>query len=91
LPWMATVSLKWKEAKRDGSSKFWYQLIDINKQIEWFPGFEPVLTDDQIKQAFYDAMPVTWRDSYVNSGKVLQDSTMAEVAGYFWSQENNAN
>jgi hypothetical protein len=60
-----------------GVQNFWYHLLDINKQIEWLPGFEPALTDDQIKQAFYDAVPVTWRDRYVHSGKFFQDSTKA--------------
>jgi hypothetical protein len=41
---------------------FWYPLHELNKHIEWLPGTEPVLTDNQIKQAFYDAMPEAWKD-----------------------------
>jgi hypothetical protein len=88
--WLQSLQTETKPREM-GVQKFWYRLIDINKQIEWLPGFEPVLTDDQIKQAFYNAMPVTWRDRYVHSGKVFQESKMAEVAQYFRSQENNAN
>jgi hypothetical protein len=31
---------------------FWYQIRDINKQIEWLPGSVPVSTDEdqQLKQ-----------------------------------------
>jgi hypothetical protein len=70
---------------------FWYQIHDINKQIEWLPGSEPVLTDNQLKQSFYDAMPETWKNRYVNSGSVFEDSTFAQVAEYFRCQESNAN
>jgi hypothetical protein len=88
--WLQSLRTE-KKTREMGTQNFWYRLIDINKQIEWLPGFEPVLNDDQIKQAFYDAMPLTWKTFFVNAGKVLQESTMAEVARYFKNQENNAN
>jgi hypothetical protein len=88
--WLQSLRTE-KKTREMGTQNFWYRLIEINKQIEWLPGFEPVLNDDQIKQAFYDAMPATWKTCFVNSGKVLQDAPMAEVARYFKTQENNAN
>jgi hypothetical protein len=53
--------------------------------IEWLPGSEPVLTDNQIKQAFYDAVLETWKDHYyVHSGFSFEGgSTMAQVVKYF--------
>jgi hypothetical protein len=70
---------------------FWYRLRELNKHIEWLPGSEPVLTDNQVKQAFYDAMPETWKDRYVHSGSSFEGSTMAQVVKYFRDQESNAN
>jgi hypothetical protein len=76
---------------------FWNRIREINKHIEWLPGSEPVLTDDQLQQSFYDAMPETWKvpetwkDRYVDSGSVFEDSTFAEVVQYFRRQESNAN
>jgi hypothetical protein len=49
------------------------------------------LTDNQLKQSFYDAMPETWKDRYVASGSVFEDSAFAQVAEYFRNQESNAN
>jgi hypothetical protein len=80
-----------KKPREMGVQKFWYRLIDINKQIEWLPGFEAVLTDYQIKQAFYDAMPATWKERYVSSASSFEASTMAQVVRYFRDQESNAN
>jgi hypothetical protein len=80
-----------KKPRDMGVQAFWYRLRELNKQIEWLPGSEPVLTDDQIKQAFYDAMPETWKDRYVYSGSSFEGSTMAQVVKYFRDQESNAN
>jgi hypothetical protein len=80
-----------KKPREMNVKTFWYPLRDINKQIEWLPGSELVLTDDQLKQSFYEAMPETWKDRYVTSGSVFEDSTFAQVAEHFCRQESNAN
>jgi hypothetical protein len=70
---------------------FWHWICDINKQIEWLPGTKLVLTDDQLKQSFYDAMPETWKDHYVDSWSVFEDSTFAQAVWYFCHQESKSN
>ena len=41
---------------------FKYELQARNGYIEWLPGNEPALNDDQIKQALHDAMPPSWKE-----------------------------
>jgi hypothetical protein len=36
-------------------------------------------------------MPEAWKNCYVNSGSIFEDSTFAQVAEYFRNQESNAN
>jgi hypothetical protein len=47
------------------------------------------LTNNEVKQAFYDAMPVVWRDRFVASGTSMNVAT-AEMVRYFRNQENAA-
>ena len=36
---------------------FYYRLREMNGYVQWMPGNEPELNEDQLKQAFFDAMP----------------------------------
>jgi hypothetical protein len=69
---------------------FWYKLREINTYIEWLPGEEPALNEQQLKQAFHDAMPPTWRERFANAGNSLNGMTMAQVAQYFRGHESQA-
>ena len=47
---------------------FSYALRKLNGYIEWLPGTAAKLTGDQLMQAFFDAMPASWRDKFVSAG-----------------------
>ena len=52
------------------------------------PGDEMMLSEEQLKQAFYDAMPNTWRERFLSAGKTVHDNSFAEVVHYFCQQES---
>jgi len=69
---------------------FYYRLRELNAYVEWLPGTEPPLTDNQLKQAFYDAMPNSWRERFIGAGHSNLTMSMAELIRYFRLQENLA-
>ena len=69
---------------------FYYRLRELNAYIIWMPGHELPLSEEQIKQAFYDAMPTTWRERYINAGKSVHAEDIAQLVRYFQQQENIA-
>lgn len=69
---------------------FWYKLREFNSYIDWIPGNEPALNEQQVKQALHDAMPPTWRERFANAGNSLAGMTMAQVVQYFRKQEDQA-
>ena len=69
---------------------FWYKLREVNTYIDWLPGNEPALNDNQLRQAFHDAMPPTWRERFTNAGNSIATLTMAETVRYFRTQEHHA-
>jgi hypothetical protein len=54
------------------------------------PGNETSLNEEQIKQAFYDAMPSTWRKRYIQAGHLSVLMTIAQLLRYFCQQEHLA-
>jgi transposase InsO family protein len=69
---------------------FYYRLREINGYVEWLPGAEDSLNEDQLKQAFYDSMPPTWRERFVQAGHSSSAMTLAQVLRYFRQQESLA-
>ena len=69
---------------------FYYRIRELNTYIIWMPGSESPLNEEQIKQAFYDAMPVTWRERYINAGKSIHVDDIAQIVRYFYQQETLA-
>ena len=69
---------------------FWYKLREFNSYVDWIPGNEPALNEQQVKQAFHDAMPPTWQERFANAGNSLVGMTMAQVVQYFRKQEDQA-
>jgi hypothetical protein len=47
---------------------FYYRPCKISGYVEWLPGIEDSLNEDQLKQALYDSMPPTWRERFVQAG-----------------------
>jgi hypothetical protein len=58
--------------------------------VALLPGTDAPLTNEQLKQAFYDGMPTTWKERFVNSGSRFNQMTNAEIVRYFRSQESQA-
>lgn len=69
---------------------FSYRLRELNEYVTWMPGEEPALTENQLQQAFYDAMPQAWRDRFIGAGHSNATMTMPQVQRYFRLQENLA-
>ena len=66
---------------------FYYRLREINDYVIWMPGNELSLTEEQLKQAFYDAMPATWKERFLTAGKSVHSDTFAQIVRYFRQQE----
>jgi hypothetical protein len=62
----------------------------LNGYIGWLPGNETSLNEEQLKQAFYDAMPSTWRERYIQAGHSSVSMTIAQLLRYFRQQEHLA-
>jgi hypothetical protein len=73
-----------------GVQAFYYRLIELNGAVSLLPGTDAPLTDDQLKQAFYDGMPASWKERFVNSGSLFSQMTRAEIIRYFRNQEKQA-
>jgi hypothetical protein len=58
---------------------FYYCLRELNGYINWLPGNETSLNEEQIKQAFYDSMPSTWRERYIQAGHSSVPMTIAQL------------
>ena len=53
-------------------------------------GTKPKLNDQQLKQAFHDAMPPTWRDRFANAGNTVTTLSMPQLLQYFRTKEEQA-
>ena len=69
---------------------FYYRLIELNGYAFWMPGEELSLSHLEIKQAFYDGMPPTWRERFVQAGKSQSQVQQADLIRYFQLQERLA-
>ena len=69
---------------------WFYRLRELNSYVELLPGDEPALTDGQLKEAFYNSMPQTWKDRFEAAGKSKPHMTIAEIVRYFRTQESSA-
>ena len=62
---------------------FYYRLREFNKYVLWLPGNEQSLSDPQLKQAFYDAMPAVWKECLIMVGKSAHMMNQPELLKYF--------
>jgi hypothetical protein len=74
-----------------GVQSYWYKMRELNGYVPWMLGNKEPLEEEEIKQAFHDAMPEKWRDRYTAAGKTITSESMAEVVQYFRLQERKAN
>ena len=69
---------------------FYYCLVELNGYVGWLPGDELPLTPVSIKQAFYDGMPPTWRERFIQAGHSQPLANQAALSRYFQMQEKLA-
>lgn len=69
--------------------QLWYLMRELNSYVEWLPGNETPLNEDELRQAFYNAMPTVWCDRLIASGQSSNNS-MTQLVHFFCCQENNA-
>jgi hypothetical protein len=48
---------------------FHCRLRKVNGCVEWMPGTEPRLNKGQMKQAFFNSMPTSWRVQFESAGR----------------------
>jgi hypothetical protein len=70
---------------------FFSRLLELNAMVSLLPGDEEPLTDIQIKKAFYDGMPTTWKEKFVSAGTHLHQLTRNNVVRYFRELESLSN
>ena len=69
---------------------FWYKMMEINSCVEWFPGHEPQLTQDQLKVAFIEGMPAPWKDRFRTAGHSIQTTDVTTALHFFRLQQGQA-
>lgn len=72
------------------TQEFWYRLRELNTQGQWLPGAAAALTDDEIRQAYYNGMPAAWKYWFLTAGHSVEHQTIAQLARYFRVQEKQA-
>jgi hypothetical protein len=60
---------------------------ELNDYVDWLPGHEPKLTEDQFNLAFYTGMQLKWKERYVNGGKSIQHDKWQSPLRYFRNQQ----
>jgi hypothetical protein len=65
--------------------------LELNDAVELLAGEEEPLTERQLKKAFYDGMPSTWKDRFLSSGESFAKMTRNQMVRYFRDQETLAN
>ena len=58
--------------------------------VDWLPGNMPVLTDEEIKQAYHDRMPNPWIEWLAATGRTVPIETLQTLRVYFGQQETLA-
>ena len=55
--------------------------------VELLPGTKPKLSEEQLKQSFYDGMPSAWKEKFVSGGSNYDTMNLPELTQYFRTQE----
>jgi hypothetical protein len=66
---------------------FHHPLREVNGYVEWMPGTEPHPNKGQIKQAFFDSVPTSWRERFESAGHSNSSMTVVQILHCFTQQE----
>jgi hypothetical protein len=58
-------------------------LHELNHQVDWLPGNDLPLTEDQLHQAFFDSMPTVWKELFENAGRSVHNIARADLLRFF--------
>ena len=59
----------------------------LNGVPDWLPGHMPVLTAEELKQAYHDRMPNPWIEQLAATGRTVPEETMNTLQAYFSQQK----
>ena len=62
----------------------------LNGMADWLPGQMPVLTAEELKQAYHDRMPNPWIERLAATGRTVPEEMMNTLRAYFSQQETLA-
>ena len=54
---------------------------------DWLPGHMPILTEEELKQAYHDRMPNPWIERLAATGHTVPGETLQALRSYFAQQE----
>jgi hypothetical protein len=69
---------------------YYIRLHELNCQVDWLPGNDFPLTEDQLHQAFFDGMPTAWKERYKNTGRCVHTTPQAKLHRFFQMQQKAA-
>jgi hypothetical protein len=67
-----------KPRKMDVQTYFSH-LQELNSHVNWLPGNRLPPTKDQLNQAFFDGMPITWKEHFQNAGRSVRNIARADL------------
>ena len=62
----------------------------LNGVADWLPGHMPILTAEELKQAYHDRMPSPWIEWLAATGRTVPGESMNSLRAYFSQQETLA-
>jgi hypothetical protein len=58
--------------------------------VSWLPSNDLPLTEDQLNQAFFDGMPITWKERFQNASCSVCNIACADLIRFFRMQQKAA-
>ena len=62
----------------------------LNNVADWLPGHMPILTEEELKQAYHDRMPNAWTEWLAATGRTVPGESLQSLRSYFVQQETLA-
>ena len=59
----------------------------LNSMADWLPGHMPILTAEELKQAYHDRMPNSWIEWLAATGCTVPGESLYSLRSYFAQQE----
>jgi hypothetical protein len=69
---------------------YYSHLRELNHQVDWQPGNDLPLTEDQLQQAFFDGMPTSCKEQYKNASRSIRNTARADLLRFFCMQQKAA-